>query len=90
MILAVCGLSFALGLVTGRLTAPLNQVEPHGIAAKRLAAALELDPATTEPNEVSIDDEKGLKQQFLEGLKDDPRVVLAQKLAAGVRIQRLW
>lgn len=81
LILAVCILSFALGLVTGRLTAPQNEAAPRGFPAESLAAALKPNPAAAQPGEDSTGDEKGIKQQFLENLKDDPRVILAQKLA---------
>jgi hypothetical protein len=81
LILTVCGLSFALGLVTGRLTAPIHETEPNGLPAKGMAAALGIDSPAAEKDGVSIGEGKPAKQQFLESLKDDPRVALAQKLA---------
>ena len=81
VILTVCGLSFALGLVTGRLTAPVHETEPNGLPAKSMAAAVGTDSPAAKKDGVSIGEEKGVKQQFLESLKDDPRVALAQKLA---------
>ena len=80
-ILTICGLSFALGLVTGRLTAPVHESEPNGLSAQSMAALLETAPSAPQKDGLSIGEEKGAKQRFLEGLKDDPRVALAQKLA---------
>ena len=82
VILTVCGLSFAVGLVTGRLTAPTHKTETNGLSAKSMATALATDLIAANQVEASTGDGNGVNQQLLESLKDDPRIALAQKLAS--------
>ena len=79
LIILGCGLFFLLGLVTGRMTAPDHAVAaPGSVLAQRDTSTLVGDPDLEGPAKTP---KEQTKLGFLESLQDDPRVMLAQKLA---------
>ena len=79
LIVLGCGLFFLLGLVTGRMTAPDHAVAaPGSVLAQRDTSTSVGDPDLEGPAKTP---KEQTKLGFLESLQDDPRVMLAQKLA---------
>ncbi|MEE3329065.1 MAG: hypothetical protein VX252_17125 [Myxococcota bacterium] len=82
-ILAGCSLSFVVGLVAGRLTAPSSD---SGLALEQAKAGMRTSPLApaddSEADAALAESGQNSKLDFLESMQDDPRVVLARKLAS--------
>ncbi|MFL2936441.1 MAG: hypothetical protein ACJZ7Z_06885 [Myxococcota bacterium] len=82
VILAACSLSFGIGLFAGRITAPMSEARPaFDPAGNAISEALLSHGMVPDGEATAGQDPKGTKQNFLEDLQNDPRIIMAQKLA---------